>query len=472
MSDPQSLIQRALHQLVHFAILIPDQQSYYSNLNPTYYSLMTLQSSKKIKEKLIKLKSIHDGSAGCIGLLVHLRSQLGQKHALDSGQLLTMLGLLQNMLAYLEELPASDPSLSFTSSILWEQEEPRTNQASDVDKMMREITRILDVELPKTFSEIKSQCFRPSPLVRLWIPVVGSTLFVGLAARHISLRWKDLAFVAQEAYKTCLELVQTWILGPVKQMYETIRYKESRLRVMGAESLSSDLESLERMVVSFAKDTGQIQDSAQLAQIAQKTIEGDLTIVLESYEDELRTPFKSLLTGHLVRPLLIQIQKAKVDAALALSALDRLLRSNELNFAFLALLPLLGVLGFGVSWSKRKWKHVMGLNQRSAFDMMRLGLRYDFEESLTHREIQRLLNHSRHASRLPLQSQGLILIEITHLERLSQSFLSRKHLARFKQDLEELECLFGDDWSAEQGLETCHRMARTWRFLSEPLKDS
>jgi hypothetical protein len=33
--------------------------------------------------------------------------------------------------------------------------------------------------------------------------------------------------------------------------------------------------------------------------------------------------------------MLIQVQKTKVDVDLAMSALDKLLKSNELNFAFL-----------------------------------------------------------------------------------------------------------------------------------------
>jgi nuclear control of ATPase protein 2 len=64
--------------------------------------------------------------------------------------------------------------------------------------------------------------------------------------------------------------------------------------------------------------------------------------------------------GDLVRSLLIQIQKAKVDGELAMSALDKLLRSNELNFAFLAVVPTLLVLyGMG-QWISSSLKNRRG----------------------------------------------------------------------------------------------------------------
>lgn len=41
--------------------------------------------------------------------------------------------------------------------------------------------------------------------------------------------------------------------------------------------------------------------------------------------------------------LLIQVQKTKVDLDLAMAALDKLLRANELNFGLLAILPSLAL---------------------------------------------------------------------------------------------------------------------------------
>jgi nuclear control of ATPase protein 2 len=43
--------------------------------------------------------------------------------------------------------------------------------------------------------------------------------------------------------------------------------------------------------------------------------------------------------GDLARLVLIQVQKTKVDVEVAMAALDRLLKANELNFTLLTLVP-------------------------------------------------------------------------------------------------------------------------------------
>jgi nuclear control of ATPase protein 2 len=64
---------------------------------------------------------------------------------------------------------------------------------------------------------------------------------------------------------------------------------------MGSESLNSDIESLERMVVSFAKDHG--LPPSELDLIAEASRKGDLTVILQNYEDEIKSPFKNAMRG-------------------------------------------------------------------------------------------------------------------------------------------------------------------------------
>jgi nuclear-control-of-ATPase protein 2 len=118
---------------------------------------------------------------------------------------------------------------------------------------------------------------------------------------------------------------------------------------MSKESLKGDRESLERMVVDFAIDrpeaagigSGSLSESL-IAEIRTKVKEGDLTPVLRAYEKDLRRPFMGTVRGDLVRTLLIQVQKTKVDVEVAISGIDALLKSQELVFGFIGLTP--GVL--------------------------------------------------------------------------------------------------------------------------------
>src|SRR5436189_2987938 len=76
-------------------------------------------------------------------------------------------------------------------------------------------------------------------------------------------------------------------------------------------------------------------------------MEGDLSPVLRAYEKDLRKPFIGFVRGDLVRTLLIQIQKTKVDVEVAMNGIDALLKSQELVFGFVGLTP--GILVcFGV----------------------------------------------------------------------------------------------------------------------------
>lgn len=133
-----------------------------------------------------------------------------------------------------------------------------------------------------------------------------------------------------------------------------------------------------------------------------------------------------------MRILLIQVQKTKVDMDLAMSALDQLLRSNELNFSVLALLPsLLGVWAAG-TWVKGMWSRRRGLGAGQARE----------EASAVLRRIERLLN-LRRTLPTPLSNteQGRLLCDVylvrQHLWALSRG--KRTIMQELLQDLREIE---------------------------------
>lgn len=75
--------------------------------------------------------------------------------------------------------------------------------------------------------------------------------------------------------------------------------------------LTISFQSLERMALSLSRDKLSFNDS-QLASLSEQIRQGDLTPVLKVYEEDIKSPVRSAITGTLVRSLLIQIQKAKV----------------------------------------------------------------------------------------------------------------------------------------------------------------
>jgi nuclear-control-of-ATPase protein 2 len=51
----------------------------------------------------------------------------------------------------------------------------------------------------------------------------------------------------------------------------------------------------------------------QLTALAQQIRLGDLTPVLRIYEEDIKSPLKSAVTGTLLRSIFVQVQKAKVS---------------------------------------------------------------------------------------------------------------------------------------------------------------
>lgn len=73
------------------------------------------------------------------------------------------------------------------------------------------------------------------------------------------------------------------------------------------------------MVLSLAQDRLNY-NGEQLAELAAEIRRGDLTSVLELYEQDIKSPVKSAVMGTLLRSLFIQVQKAKVSSTVSMIA--------------------------------------------------------------------------------------------------------------------------------------------------------
>ena len=226
-----------------------------------------------------------------------------------------------------------------------------------------------------------------------------------------------------------------WVVGPIKKVIGTIRHDdESEIAIMSKKSLQVDKASLERMVVDFAIDNpdltnGTTYTSAQLAEVRAKVSEGDLTPVLKAYEKDLRRPFLGTVRGDLIRALLIQIQKTKVDVEVAMGGIDNLLKSQELVFGFVGITP--GVLVcIGVyQWlngilSGRQGK-IRGQKQGSMIRVLR--------------NIDRILAASTTQSNiLSYRDHGLLLCEAHILRQRAARVLPIEITAEFVEEIHDL----------------------------------
>ena len=155
------------------------------------------------------------------------------------------------------------------------------------------LQEILRVHMPthiSTFTELASEYGRPSRSVRYWLPVL--TLFLSSGTLlHILVKWEAEIIVWIRAFgTTSIDFWSNWVVEPTKKVIRTIRHdKDSEIAIMSRESLKGDRDSLERMVVDFARDnpntvTGLPLNDAEISVIRAKVREGDLTPVLRAYE--------------------------------------------------------------------------------------------------------------------------------------------------------------------------------------------
>ncbi|KAJ3298805.1 Nuclear control of ATPase protein 2 [Borealophlyctis nickersoniae] len=408
---------------------------------PTIFDL----ARREIKYKRERLERLREVQAACLGLLVEYGIGLGSAEVAHTAKtdvnarmnvvqtsLSRTLNLLSGVLDKVGKLGDLDPGAAAASA-----DELRVTissvSAESVPMLYAHAHGVYlsILSLDAKFERARRKYGRPPLLVRLWAPAVTGAIVTYKLGSNLALRWDDLVAWVGDLQDTARAFIFDWVITPLRQVYATVRHRETRLALLGSESLSSDIECLERMVVDFAQDHG-TKDPAALKEIAERVKQGDLTLILQRYEQDIRSPLKSALSGDLIRSLLIQVQKTKVDMELAMAALDKLLRSNELNFAFLAVIPTLVIVAFLVRQSRRLMKATRESRRENAYELIRNSLR----------EIERLLNRSDRPGHppLPYKDRGLVLCELYLLRRCAASLPQRKNYRKkFIEDVRELE---------------------------------
>ena len=315
------------------------------------------------------------------------------------------------------------------------QENEAEGSSTPVNLALR-LQQILDKQVPAhvtASNKLVTDYGRPSRLVRYWLPGVILLLSSSTLLRMLVNRKAEIMQWVQDFGSTTIDFWNNWVIEPVKKIVGTIRHdKDSEIAIMSKESLQGDRASLERMVVEFATDnaTGQPLTELEIADVRAKVKEGDLTPVLRAYEKDLRKPFVGTIRGDLIRALLIQIQKTKVDVEVAVGGIDNLLKSQELVFGFVGLTPgILVCLGLG------RWLSGVFAGRRGRLQgEMRGGLIRPL------RNIDRILSAATPANNgmLSYKEHGLLLCEVHILRQRAQKALPGEIYSEFLEEVSDL----------------------------------
>ncbi|KAI1313884.1 Nuclear control of ATPase protein 2 [Mortierella claussenii] len=254
------------------------------------------------------------------------------------------------------------------------------------DETLKHLKRLIEVDIPLYVDQTETQArqfHRPSWLTRIWVPALLGYFGLKYGIQYVSEHRADLDQMLEEAWDTARRFVMDWVWEPTMRVMAIIRHSDDQgsLQMLGNESLKTDIASLERMVLDFGKGHYKLGPD-ELSSLSQAVHNGDISMVMRAYEQDIKTPFQGAIKGNLVQTFLIQIQKTKVDVEVAMAALDKLLKANELNFAFLAVGPSLLLLWAVSSYAKSVWQRMAGRNMGLVAVQMRNSLR----------QVERLLN--------------------------------------------------------------------------------
>ncbi|KAL2023076.1 hypothetical protein VTK56DRAFT_3986 [Thermocarpiscus australiensis] len=320
-----------------------------------------------------------------------------------------------------------------------------SNPAERPAVLARRLLALLQFGLPDhriAMAELARQNGRPSRFVRYWLPAAALLISSSTILRILVNRQEDIINWIRDFGVTARDFWFNWVVEPVRKIIGTIRHDStSEFAIMSRDSLKADRDSLERMVVEFAVDNPDIAvgntniTESEIAEIRSKVKEGDVTPVLKAYEKDLRRPVVGAIKGELVRSLLIQVQKTKVDLEVAISGIDALLKSQELVFGFVGLTP--GVLV------------TIGLIQylRTLFGS-RKGMRRSHRARRSVRvlrKIDRILSEATTSQNniISYRDHGLLVCEIHVLRGLAHGVLPGDIEKEFIEDLDELANLKG-----------------------------
>lgn len=295
----------------------------------------------------------------------------------------------------------------------------------------------------------------------MWPWLVVYPLASAALARVVYMNGDWLVAQARALGATLQGLVVDWVYAPTMRLLATLRTGRSRRELLvRGESLAADELSLERMVAALGRDTLRLSGD-DLDALVQRTNQGDLTPVLELYESAIRSPLRGVLAGSLVRTLLIQVQKAKVDLELAMQGIDWLLASQELLLCAVGLAPALALtyaLAVGaarvVGWAARRPgapRHDLGAARLAAWCALRR------------------LDQACHTQDTPsAQQYGYVLLDVRTLRisfdallpRLARRGARHAWLREAHADLDELEA---PGVAADANTRRRATVARMWR---------
>ncbi|RLN55022.1 hypothetical protein BBJ29_006854 [Phytophthora kernoviae] len=341
--------------------------------------------------------------------------------------------------------------------------------ADDVLSSLRRVEKNLVVfrtaqtQFTSCFQVAIAPCRPPSKIRQRWLQV--TTVAICLTAGGFWVVNNQKEFLAGIAtLSTALQdFLNEHMVEPLQAIFQEVVLNQ-KPEIQDAMALLDTKQSLRRMLSDFVKDTNPNVAHAEMNRIMD---EMDMSVVSLQYEKQLASAVRNLMTGDIVRMLLIQVQFIKKELMVAMGAIDELMHANQLNMQILATIPTFLVFG-GLYKLVTSTFHMIykRMSDRLFYDSTEIAgfLRNNL------RDIERLLNKQNRGSAsddavLGVRDLGFLILLLHQLRDLFdsyRSFFQEEEQERFEEDLDDL---IGEGLLVSQQLAVIQRMYHSHPFL-------
>lgn len=342
--------------------------------------------------------------------------------------------------------------------------------APSLEILVAKLIRISDAqqEYKIAFDLALRGCEQPSPLRRKWFPVSIATFCVLGGCVYFYRHRQELIELRTHVIRAVKDFFMEHMFDPLRAIVEEVILNK-KPEIQDPAALLDTKESLRRMLDQFLADTQPLMPLID----RQTTVQNmDMSVVSVQFEKEIPKAMRNILSGDIVRMLLIQVQFIKKELMVAMGSIDDLVNANQLNMQMLATIPTFIVLGGAYKILEKISSVIVSVTSQTWSNPSIVF--HDLRESL--RDIERLLNRRNHPEEskvyLNERDMGYLLLL---LHRLHCLFQDHHRLFDASQQLviqQDLSDLVDPNMAVPQQLATINRMYHTHAFLKVTVPQS
>ncbi|CAF1002647.1 unnamed protein product [Didymodactylos carnosus] len=203
---------------------------------------------------------------------------------------------------------------------------------------------------------IKTRLYhQPTHLKRYWAYYTFGTLTSLYLIYKLYSKQKEIINQFYSTFDSFKFFMSEHLFIPLKAIYESTFHSKSSQAIF--ENTQKNYQNSKIILEQMIEQYG-IEHSKQLSHIEhvdidqflttlhERAVNEDMNVVMKYYQYELDQPIRSALFGDLIKGILIQVQKVKVDGESLAIQIDQLMKQNQINFSLLATIPAFLLITF------------------------------------------------------------------------------------------------------------------------------